>query len=129
MHPAATGATNHVGSYDFVVNRTHDGKVFWMLCIIDEFTRESLMIRVARKFKATDITEALCELFVSRAFLRTYAQTMAPSLSRRLSGTRSLPSEPKLLISNLEVHGSTAIAKASTVNYATNCSTARCSTH
>ena len=37
-----------------------------MLCIIDEFTRESLMIRAARKLKATDVTEALCELFVSR---------------------------------------------------------------
>jgi transposase InsO family protein len=37
-----------------------------VLCIIDEFTRECLMIRVARKLKATDVIEALCELFVSR---------------------------------------------------------------
>src|SRR3954454_24851552 len=37
-----------------------------MLCIIDEFTRESLAIRVARKLKATDVSEALCDLFVSR---------------------------------------------------------------
>jgi transposase InsO family protein len=37
-----------------------------MLCIIDEFTRESLAIRVARKLKATDVIEALGELFVSR---------------------------------------------------------------
>ena len=37
-----------------------------MLCIIDEFSRESLAIRVARKLKATDVIEALCELFVSR---------------------------------------------------------------
>jgi hypothetical protein len=33
---------NHVWSYDFVADRTHDGKAFRMLCIIDEFTRESL---------------------------------------------------------------------------------------
>lgn len=39
---------------------------FRMLCIIDEFSRESLAIRAARKFKATDLIEALCELFVSR---------------------------------------------------------------
>ena len=57
---------NHVWSYDFVTDRTHDGKSFRMLCIIDEFTRESLAIRVARKLKATDVIEALCELFVSR---------------------------------------------------------------
>ena len=37
-----------------------------MLCIIDEFTRECLMIRVARKLKATNVIDALCELFVSR---------------------------------------------------------------
>jgi transposase InsO family protein len=37
-----------------------------MLCIIDEFTRESVAIRVARKLNATDVIEALCELFVSR---------------------------------------------------------------
>ena len=28
-----------------------------MLCIIDEFSRESLAIRVARKLKATDVIE------------------------------------------------------------------------
>jgi putative transposase len=57
---------NHVWSYDFVADRTHDGKAYRMLCIIDEFSRESLAIRVARKLKATDVIEALCELFVTR---------------------------------------------------------------
>lgn len=57
---------NHVWSYDFVADRTHDGKAFRMLCIIDEFTRECLMIHVARKLKAIDVIDALCELFVSR---------------------------------------------------------------
>lgn len=37
-----------------------------MLCIIDEFSRESLAIRVAWKLTATDVIEALCELFVAR---------------------------------------------------------------
>jgi hypothetical protein len=31
-----------------------------MLCIIDEFSRESLAIRVARRLKATGVIEALC---------------------------------------------------------------------
>jgi putative transposase len=57
---------NHVWSYDFVADRTHDGKAFRMLCILDD-TRESLAIRVARKLRATDVIEALCELIVSRA--------------------------------------------------------------
>ena len=57
---------NHVWSYDFVADRTHDGKAFRMLCIIDEFTRESIAIRVARKLKATDVIEALADLFILR---------------------------------------------------------------
>jgi transposase InsO family protein len=119
---------NHVWSYDFVADRTHDGKAFRMLCIIDEFTRESLMIRVARKLKATDVIEALCELFVSRGIPVTYGQTMAPSLSPRLCAIGSLLWEPRPPTSNLEARGRTAIAKASMANCVTNCSTAKSST-
>lgn len=36
-----------------------DGNAFRMLCIIDEFSRESLAIRVARKLKATDVIGTL----------------------------------------------------------------------
>ena len=57
---------NHVWSYDFVADRTHDGRAYRMLCIIDEFTRESLAIRVARKLNSTDVIEALADLFVLR---------------------------------------------------------------
>lgn len=46
---------NHVWSYDFVEDRTHDGRKFRMLNIIDEFTRECLAIRVNRKLKAVGI--------------------------------------------------------------------------
>ncbi len=65
---------NHVWSYDFVADRTHDGKAFRMLCIIDEFTRESLAIRVARKLKATDVIEALSDLFILRG-IPTYIRS------------------------------------------------------
>lgn len=33
---------NHVWSYDFVEDRTHDGRKFRMLCVIDELTCEAL---------------------------------------------------------------------------------------
>ena len=33
---------NHVWSYDFVEDRTHNGRKFRMLNVIDEFTRECL---------------------------------------------------------------------------------------
>ena len=57
---------NHVWSYDFVADRTHDGKAFRMLCIIDEFSRECLAIKVARKLKATDVIEASVRLRYAR---------------------------------------------------------------
>ena len=57
---------NHVWSYDFVADRTHEGKAFRMLCIIDEFTREALTIRVVRKLKATDVIDELADLFILR---------------------------------------------------------------
>ena len=55
---------NHVWSYDFVQDRTHDGKVFRMLCIIDEYTRKCLAIRVERKLNSRDVLDELGELFV-----------------------------------------------------------------
>jgi hypothetical protein len=57
---------NHVWSYDFVADRTHDGKAYRMLCIIDEFSRECLAIKIARRLNATDVISALCDLFIVR---------------------------------------------------------------
>ena len=37
-----------------------------MLCVIDEFTRESLAIRVARRLKTTDVIDVLADLFIMR---------------------------------------------------------------
>jgi transposase InsO family protein len=57
---------NHVWSYDFVEDRTHDGRKYRMLNVIDEFTHECLAIRVARKLKAIDVIEVLSDLFILR---------------------------------------------------------------
>jgi transposase InsO family protein len=61
---------NHVWSYDFVHHRTHDGRAFRMLNIIDEFTRECLAIRVARKLNSTDVIDVLSDLFLIRGVRR-----------------------------------------------------------
>ena len=57
---------NHVWSYDFVEDRTHDNRKIRMLTIIDEFTRESLAIEVARYLRSDDVLQKLAELFVER---------------------------------------------------------------
>jgi transposase InsO family protein len=57
---------DHVWSYDFVEDRTHDGRRYRMLNVLDEFTHECLAIRVARKLKAIDVIEVLSDLFILR---------------------------------------------------------------
>ena len=57
---------NHVWSYDFVEDRTHNGRKFRMLNVIDEFTRECLAIRVDRKLNSIDVIDVLSDLFILR---------------------------------------------------------------
>ena len=57
---------NHVWSYDFVQDRTADGRAYRTPNIIDEYTREALMIRVDRKLNSSDVLDALTDLFILR---------------------------------------------------------------
>lgn len=57
---------NHVWSYDFVSERTTDGRPIRILNIIDEYTRECLAIYVGRRITAADVLYHLSELFVLR---------------------------------------------------------------
>ena len=52
---------NHVWAYDFVQARTHDGRAFRMLTVIDEFTRECLAIEVSRRLRSDDVLQVLAE--------------------------------------------------------------------
>jgi transposase InsO family protein len=56
----------HVWAYDFVEARTHDGRKFRILTIIDEASRECLALIVARQLKHEDVLAALAELFIAR---------------------------------------------------------------
>ena len=58
--------SNHVWSYDFVEDRTHDGRKYRMLNILDEFTHESLAIRVSRRLNSIDVIDVLSDLFILR---------------------------------------------------------------
>jgi len=57
---------NHVWSYDFVLDRTHDGRPVRTLVVVDEFTRECLATKVAHSLRSEDVLETLAELFVRR---------------------------------------------------------------
>jgi putative transposase len=57
---------NHVWAYDFVADRTHEGKAFRMLTVIDEYTRECLSIVVDRRINSHDVLYTLADLFLQR---------------------------------------------------------------
>ena len=57
---------NHVWSYDFMQDRTHNGVAFRILNIIDEYTRECLQVRVERHLSHEEVLEALAWLFCTR---------------------------------------------------------------
>ena len=57
---------NHVWAYDFVADRTRDGRPLKMLTIVDEHTRECLAIEVGRHMKSIDVLQVLADLFIER---------------------------------------------------------------
>jgi putative transposase len=57
---------DHVWAYDFVADRTHDGKTLRMLTVVDEYRRECLAIVPGRTLKSEDVIETLADLFVER---------------------------------------------------------------
>lgn len=57
---------NHVWAYDFVADRTSDGRKLRMLTVIDEFTRECVAIEVKRRLNSQGVLAVLARLFVSR---------------------------------------------------------------
>ena len=59
---------DHVWSYDFVIDRTADGRPFKMLTILEEYTRECLAILVERRITAEDVIDQLFNLFVFQMY-------------------------------------------------------------
>jgi transposase InsO family protein len=57
---------NECWCYDFIFDQTEDGRALKVLTILDEFTRESLAIKVGRGLKSEGVVQALEDLFLTR---------------------------------------------------------------
>jgi putative transposase len=57
---------DHVWSYDFVMDRTANGRSFKILTIIDEHSRECLGLTVKRHITSQEVIDKLFELFILR---------------------------------------------------------------
>jgi len=58
--------SNHVWSYDFVSAKTYDGRTVRMLNLIDEYSRECLLIRSERRWSSAKVIEALADVMVMK---------------------------------------------------------------
>jgi transposase InsO family protein len=76
--------TNHVWSYDFMKERTSDGRSLRILNIIDEHSRECLASVVARKIRASDVIDTLTELFVARGVPEHIRSDNGPEFTARM---------------------------------------------
>jgi transposase InsO family protein len=136
---------NHVWAYDFVEDRTRDGRKIRMLNVVDEFTRECLTIRVARRLGSADVTDVLADLFIARgtpAHIRSdngpecvatavkgWINGVGAKTATIAPGTLRWPSTgcaSRTFASSAP--GRMAMWKASMGSCATSCSTRRCST-
>ena len=74
---------DHVWSYDFMTDRTADGRAFRILNIIDEYTREYLAILVARKIKTQDVIDLLFHLFIFRGIPENLRSDNGPEFTAK----------------------------------------------
>ena len=65
---------NHVWSFDFVETQTHDGRRVRLMTLIDEFTRQCLAIKVARRINAIGVIETLADAMLFNG-LPTYIRS------------------------------------------------------
>jgi len=92
---------NHVWSYDFVKGMTHDGRALRILVVLDEYTRECLALRVARRFGSLQVIETLADVMLVRGIPEHIRSDNGPEfiaeeLRKWLGkvGTRTLYIEP-----------------------------------
>lgn len=85
---------DHVWSYDFMFDRTNDGREFKILNIIDESTKESLSIDIGRKLNHEDVLHNLTELFIHRGI---------PEYIRSDNGSEFIAKEVRGLLGRLGV--------------------------
>ena len=74
---------NHVWSYDFMTARTHDGRAFRILNILDEYKRECLDITVDRKITAHQVIERLADLFITKGIPEHIRSDNGPEFTAR----------------------------------------------
>lgn len=76
---------DHVWAWDFIFDRTTNGRSLKWLSIVDEYTRECLALVTARSIAAQDVIDVVAELFVLRGAPQHLRSDNGPEfIARRL---------------------------------------------
>ena len=75
---------NHVWSYDFVEAQTHDGRKVRLMTLIDEFPRECLAIRVARRINSLSVLETMADVMVVRGIPEHIRSDNGPEMTAKI---------------------------------------------
>jgi len=75
---------NHVWSYDFVEAQTHDGRKVRLMTLIDEFTRECLAIRVARRINSLGVIETMADVMLMRGVPEHIRSDNGPEMTAKV---------------------------------------------
>ena len=74
---------DHVWAYDFVSERTRDGRAVRLLTVIDEYTGECLAIRTERRIRSIDVIATLADLMVTRGVPEHIRSDNGPEFTSR----------------------------------------------
>ena len=85
---------NHVWSWDFVHDQTHDARKLRFLSVIDEFTKESLSLECSRSLTSSDVLRVLGRLVRERG---------APGCIRSDNGPEFIADSVKKWLSKAEI--------------------------
>jgi len=111
---------NHVWSYDFVEAQTHDGRKLRLMTLIDEFTRECLAIRVARRINSFGVLETMADVMLMRGVPEHVRSDNGAEMTEKVVRNWLTQVGAKTLFIE-QAPGSTATANPSTGSYAMSC--------
>ncbi|MCZ8122373.1 MAG: IS3 family transposase [Magnetospirillum sp.] len=74
----------HVWSYDFVSAQTHDGRSIRLLTLIDEFTRQCLAIRVARRINGFGVIETFADAMLKHGIPAHIRSDNGPEMTAKV---------------------------------------------
>ena len=72
------------GLNDFVATQTHDGRSIRLMTLIDEYTRECLAIRVARRINSFGVIEALSDVMLHRGIPENIRSDNGPEMTAKV---------------------------------------------